>query len=264
MLQAHSLLWNYLWVGPNVLLLGLAVLAWQRNLHRRFPAFMAFAVLGSLEQLANYAADVAPRVTPLVFWRVFWAGLLVEAAIKFFLLGEIFLHVSGKYPSLAKVGRLLIRGVGVILILTAAVAAAFAHSENDSMFGIVRGAHILEQTTYLVECGVLLFVFLFAKYYRLGWDRMNFGIALGLSISACVHMADWAVTSNGILGERRYLLDFVNMATYHVCVLIWWYFLLTDGREFPKQNDRMRPLAPRLPEIRLEELNHELEQLLHR
>ncbi|MGO8795254.1 MAG: hypothetical protein ACLQLC_10560 [Candidatus Sulfotelmatobacter sp.] len=207
MLQAHSSLWHYLWVAPNVLLLALAILLWRRGLQKLYPAFLLFAFGMAIEQLIVYAADVIPSVGPFTFWYVFWVGLLIEALLKFTVIGEIFGHVFGIYPSLAKLGKLLISAVGVLLVLGAAVAAAY--TPKDNTYWIVSGAHVLEQTIYLIECGLILFLFVFAAYFRLNWSRLAFGIALGLGISACVHMATWASMANGNLSPqyRVYLLS---------------------------------------------------------
>lgn len=225
MLQAHSFLWHYLWVAPNILLFLLGMLLWIRGLQRHFPAFIAFAILGSIGQLAVYTADVAPSVSPETFWRFDWAGVLLEATLKFVLIGEIFGNVFGGYSSVARLGRSLIRAVGVLLVLGAAIAAAF--TPKDGLFDIVSGVHRLEQTIYLIECGLLLFIFIFSTYFHLSWKRPVFGIALGLSISACVHLAAWAIVANaGLENSTRYHLDFGSMAVYHLCVLIWYFYLL--------------------------------------
>ena len=178
MLQAHSLLWHYLWVAPNLLLLLLAVLLWRRKLHEQYPIFLIFAVVTPTELFVLYAADVIPSVSGDTFWRIAWGSLLVEALVKFALIGEIFSRVFGLYPSLAKLGRSFITGVGVVLVLLATVAAA--HTPKDNIHWIVSGAHILEQTIYLIECGLILFLFLFAAYFKLSWSRSAFGITLGL------------------------------------------------------------------------------------
>jgi hypothetical protein len=253
MLQAHSLLWHYLWVAPNVLLLFLALLIWRR-LRKTFPVFLIFAVVIASEQLIVYAADVIPSVSGETFWRIFWAGLLVEALVKFALVGEIFGHVFGRYDSLALLGKKIIRGVGIALVLVATIAAAYAPIDNPS-YSVISYAHILDQTIYLVECGLLLFIFLFAAYFKLAWNDASFGIALGLGISACVHLATWAVMANGGLADKRHLLDFLNMATYHVCVVIWFYYLLIPRKV------TAGIIAPPL-EHSLEVWNRELERLL--
>jgi hypothetical protein len=255
MLQAHSFLWHYLWVAPDVLLLLLGVLMRRRGLHRQFPAFTAFAFLGAVEHLVLYGADLAPWVTPQNFWRIACAGLLVDIVLKLSLIGEIFSHLCGAYSSIAKLGKRVIQGIGVVLVFVAVGAAAFVQRDNPSW--LISGEHLLEQTIFLIESGVLLSIFLFAAYFHLAWSTKTFGISLGLSISACVHLATWAVIANGYMRDQRALLDFLNMATYHVCVLIWMYYLLLAREKSPRAS------LVRLPEHNLEVLNHELERLIH-
>lgn len=263
MLQAHSFLWHYLWVAPNLLLLILACLMWRRHLHKKYPLFFAFAVASAVEQLLLYAADMAPSIDAATWWRVFWAGLLIEGVLKFALIGEIFAHAFSIYASVARLSRVLIRTVGVVLVLTAAVAAAYA--PHDSRFGIVSGAHLLQQTIFLTESGLLLFVFVFSACLHVRFARPTFGIALGLAASACVHMATWGVVANGGLAEsNRILLDFVNMVTFHMCVLIWFYYLLTPDRTPGPHLAPANSPAAAAAGGDLEGWNRELERLVHR
>ncbi|HEY3974295.1 MAG TPA: hypothetical protein VGM18_14920 [Candidatus Sulfotelmatobacter sp.] len=255
MLQAHSILWHYLWVAPNILLLVLGFLSWQRRLYTDYPVFFAFAVISAIEQLIAYAADVMPSVTPHTWWLIFWACLVVEGLLKFALIGEIFAHAFDPYPSIAKHGKILIRSFGIFLVFTASIAASRA--PQDSLFGIVNGAHLLQQAIYLIESGLLVFIFAFLKYFRLSGMRATFGIALGLAVSACVHLATWAVAANsGLPASKRPVLDFLNMLAYHACVLIWFYYLLVPAKAATKS-------AVPLPENDLDLLNRELERLVH-
>ena len=170
--------------------------------------------------------------------------------------------------SLAKLGKFLISGVGMALVLAATVGAAYA--PQDSPYGLINGAHLLEEAIYLIETGLLLFIFLFSGYFRLRPERAIFGIALGLAISGCVHLATWAIAANvGLPASRRVILDFVNMATYHVCVLTWYYYLLVTPKvrntqvDPPSDPPAGSTGAPSFTE-ELEELNEEMERLLHR
>lgn len=266
MLRAHSLLWHYLWVAPNLLLLVLALLIVRRGLHKKYPAFFAFTLLSAIAELCVYAADVIPSVTPKAFWTTVWASLLIEGPLKFILVGAIFALIFGSYASLARLGRTLIRAVGISLVMAAALAAAYA--PKDGHFGIVSGAHMLEQTIYLIEAGLLVFIFSFSSYFHLSWSRPVFGIALGLSFSACVHLATWAVMANAAPEPtQRVILDFLNMGTYHICVLIWFYYLLVphtvEGTNtVPVKNSALVSAAAGSEE-NLAVWNRELERLIH-
>jgi len=254
MLQAHSILWNYLWVAPNVLLLVLGWLIWRRGLSGQVRAFLAFALLSAPANLCVYLADILPWVSATTYWRILWGCMLLESLLKFLVIGEIFSRILSPYPSISRLGRSLISGFGAVLVFVAALVAAF--SKGDSTTHIVSGLHLLEQTVFIVELGLIVFLFLFAAYFRLALDRFSFGISLGLGISASWYLATWAVVTNGDPSPyARILLNFLLMATYHATVLLWAYYLLVPGKVAATS-------APRLPDNNLALWNRELERLL--
>jgi hypothetical protein len=254
MLQAHSFLWHYLWLAPHVLQVALAILLWRRGLHKLFPVFFAYTIFEAIEEFILYGMDVLPSVSFEAFWRAFWVGLIVEGMLRFALIGELFLHLLPHWLALAKLGSQLIRGAGAALVILAAWAAAYAPID-DPQYSLISRAHILQQTLYIVQCGLVLFLFLFAAHFRLAWNNRTFGIALGLGVLSCEHLGAWAVTASGALMDKRHLLDFVNMATYHLCVLIWFYYLLVPQKSATQS-------AVSLPENNLAIWNRELERLL--
>ena len=148
----------------------------------------------------------------------------------------------------------MVTGAGAVLVLLATFAAANASLDNPQ-YAMASRAYILQQTLYMIECGLILFLFVFTACFKLTWDRAILGIGLGRGISSSVHLATWAVIANGGLPHSRHLLDFLNMATYHLCVLIWFYYLLGPQKGATTS-------AVRLPENNLDIWNRELERLL--
>jgi len=64
------------------------------------------------------------------------------------------------------------------------------------------------------------------------------------------------MANGAVSNAARYNLDFLNMATYHVCVLIWFYYVLVPQKVVAK-------CAVPVPENHLAVWNQELERLLH-
>ncbi len=100
------------------------------------------------------------------------------------------------------------------------------------------------KTVYLIESGLLVFIFCFRHYFQLALGPTPLSESLSASaISRCVHL--------GILGRcrerqalpdsKRIILVFLNMATYHVCVLIWFYYLLVPA---PQSSPRTPTVPP--------------------
>jgi hypothetical protein len=253
MLQPHSLLWHYLWLGPQILQAALALILWRRGIRKLFPIFLAYLIVGAIEQLTLYALDVSPPVSSATFWKAFWVGAVIEGFIKFAVIGELFFHLLKARPVIAKIGRQLISGAGAAFVLLAVAAAAYTPLAHRQV--LISRAHILLQSSYVIDCGLAAFLFLFAAHFKLTWNHKAFGIALGFGIVWCEHMAAWALSANGTWLEKSYFLDFLNMATYHVCVLIWFYFLLVPQRITPTS-------SVLLPENNLDLWNRELERLL--
>lgn len=255
MLQAHSFLWNYLWVAPNVLLLVLGFVLWKKGLFRQIPTFTLFALVSPLANLAVYTADVAPQLSALTFWRLELGCLIIEGIFKFIVIGEAFARILKPYPSLGRVGRISVSGLGGALVLITTLVAAL--SPGDSPVKVISVFHLLAQTVFAVELGLIVFVLAFAAYFGLFWDRSTFGILLGFGTAACVYLACWAISVNtSLTPQGRTLLDFIDMATYHSCVLLWFYYFLVPKKVLAIE------AAPRLPENNLELWNRELERLL--
>jgi hypothetical protein len=254
MLQAHSFLWHYLWLAPHVLQTALAIFLWRRGFHKRFPVFFAYLIFEALEEFVLYGMDVSPSVSGEQFWRVFCIGLIVEGILKCGVIGELFYHLLLPRPVLAKVGSRFISGVGAFLVLVATLAAAYAPMDHP-IYLVMYRAHILLQSLYIVQSGLILFLFLFASHFKLAWNHQAFGIAFGFGIVFCQHMGAWAVIATGTWVDSRRLVEFMNMATYHFCVLIWFYYLL-----IPQESATTSAVS--LPENNLAVWNRELERLL--
>jgi len=252
MLRPHSLLWHYLWVAPCVLLAVLALLMWRRGLHKQFPAFFSYAIFEAAGGLTVYLMDVSRSVPARTYWWSYFLFLLVEGFIKFLVVGEVFGHLLRSYPPLGKLAKVLISGVGIILVFTATMIAAYA---NPTSFWLISTTYTLGRSISVVQCGLILFLFVFASHFHLSWRRSAFGITLGFGVAASVHLAYWALAADWLFGQKSYLLDFLIMAAYHVCVLIWFYYLLVPQKVAATS-------AVSLPENSLANWNRELERLI--
>jgi hypothetical protein len=253
MLQPHSLLWHYLWIAPDALLALLALAMLKRGLHRQFPAFFSYAVFESVGGAIVYAIDVTPSLfSDRTYWWSYLSFLLVEVIVKLLVVGEVFTHLLRRYPTLGGFGKTLISGVGILLVFAATIIAAFA---NPTPFWLISATRILGRSASLVQCGLIILLIVFAAHFHLTWERRVFGIVLGFAINASVYVAFWALVTNWFFGSKSYLMDFLIMATYHACVLIWCYYLLVP-QKLPTTS------AVSLPESDLATWNRELERLL--
>ena len=120
---------------------------------------------------------------------------------------------------------------------------------------ILSGVYVVDRTISIIQCGLLLFLFLFSSYFGLSWRSYVLGIAIGLGFYSVVHLATSSIWMRAGPFNGSYIIDFVTMATFHCCVLIWFFYLVSQ--------EPVRRSVGEIPHNELEVWDRELGRLLH-
>jgi len=247
------ILWYYLWIAPKVLqvlLLGGMV---RRGLHRQFPMFFVYTAFQVAESGVLLLVSRSHFGFGEEYFRAYAATKAVSVALKFGVIHELFSHFFQRYPVLAGTGRSLLRGARIALLLIAVGVAALAPGNGANLLS--NATYNLDRAASILQAGLLISLFMFSRYFVLSWRNQAFGIALGLGTFASVELAMSAVRLYGLVSGT--VFDFVIMASYHCCVLIWIFYLAIPER---RAHGALSPL----PEHNLEIWNRELQRLLQR
>jgi hypothetical protein len=198
-----------------------------------------------------FVLDHSAAVSDYLYWYAYWVGLTVASALRFGILWEIGSSVFRKYPGIRRLNRVVFRWVFAVLLLVAIAVAARA--PEDGTLHIFSRVHILDLSVNIMQSALWLLLVGFSAYFRLAWRSFAQGIAFGLGMFATVVLATEAtrVWTGSMAG---YAFDFVTMAAYNCCALIWLVYLLAP--------ERSRRTLPELPEHNLEQWNAELQRLL--
>jgi len=86
---------------------------------------------------------------------------------------------------------------------------------------VVVGLKLLDRTVSLVQCGLVLILFVFSTYFGLSWRNYAFGSGLGLGIFASVQLGLVTLMAHVGMLESVALFDIVGFVAYDSCVLIW-------------------------------------------
>lgn len=227
-----SLLWHCFWFARIALHIGLLVVIIQRRFYRQFPIFSLYTGWTVLKSITLLVMNYAPSVSGNAYYRVYVIGRVGTAILSFATIYEIFWHVLRNSPVLRNVAAAIFRWSTALLLITGAVIAWFAPAGGNphsmSLF------YVLERTVNILLSGLLVFLFLFARYFRLSWRSRAFGIAFGLGVFATVNMATSAIRSQLEPIAANLTTDILTLileGTYLCCVLIWGAYLLAPDRE---------------------------------
>jgi hypothetical protein len=251
-MNALRLLWYCLWVAPHIVQGMIVFVMVRRRLQRQFPMFFLYTVFEILQFGVLFTFARSQPQFGEHYARLYSVGLGLSMVIRLGVIHEVFNHVFRDYQILNATGRALFRGTTVALLVVAVGLAASTPVNNAVSFNFP--IHILDRTLSILQCGLLISLFIVSRYFSLSWRSPVFGIALGLGIFASVELASSAILSQ--IGYSAHVwLDLVKMGTYLCCVTMWMFYLLAPER-------RSQPVSRTLPAHDLEIWNRELQRLL--
>jgi hypothetical protein len=243
---------DYLIVAPHLLLGGVIVLFCRKRLYTQFPLFFAYTIAEMLQFAVLFPMLRIRSVTGWQYTFAYWIGMSVSAALRFGVIHEIFSHVFHNYRSISSYGRPAFRWLTVGLVGVTLLLAMYTGVNGlDRLASVV---YLLDRAASITQCVLLVALFFLASFLGLSLRSHVFGIALGLGVFASVELVTAAIRSQvGYAGSTA--VNFLLMATYHVCVLLWLFYLWA-----PERSPQYAVKA--LPEHDLEDWNKELQRLI--
>lgn len=246
-----------IWVAGG---LGNATALWlmfRRRLTREFPLFLSYLAFHILEGAVSvfFYHRFGRYSWPYLYeW---WTAQALGIGLRFGILWEIFSHMFRRYEGLRHAGAIAFRWAAVLLLVAAILAAIVgpAHEPDFARNLALKGGVVLERSLDVVQCGLLVLLFLFASYFALSWRNYVFGIALGFGVIASVELLAAALATQ-FRSVSDVVLNSLPRIAYAVAMIIWVAYLA--GTEPP------RPNLTGLPQHDLEKWNQELLELLHR
>ena len=248
-MSAKRFLWYYLWIAPHILLGLVAVLMVRRKLCKDFPLFLCYAISEVLQTAALFAFFYVH--SSLYYSYVFMIGGGLIVAFQFGVIHEVFENVLGDSAALKRLATFLFRWATALLLLVAVAVAAYTSGGGANR--LTASIRVTSKIVSIVQCGLIIFLLLFVRYFRLSWRSYAFGAALGLGIYASVSIVTSAIATqfgNSMTG----IFDLIEMGTFHCSVLIWLFYLLMPEPE-PRKVD-----AVNLEDVQT--WNRELQRLL--
>ena len=237
-----------LWLTPIILQAVVAIVMWVRGLHKRLPYFFSYATYIVLSNIALAGMQRHPRV----YFYGYWSQDLLSWALGFAVIYEIYANLLLDYAVLQKLGALLFWIMGIILVSVALWTAVSVPSSDISRF--LKPLLTLERSVRIVECGLLVVLFVFASFFGLSWKNYLFGIALGFAIFLSTQLAVVAIRT--YTGESlNRLFSWLQPISYNLGVLVWTFYVV--------QLWRVADLRT-LPKTELAAWNETLQELLHR
>jgi len=181
-MQAFIVQW-FLPIVCTLLEAAIVIALMRSKLRARFPmllAYLAACVAGFIVVIG------ASRMSGAIFFYAYWSFTTILVILGFVVLHEVFFNGLKDYPAVIDLGKLLFRGAGVFLLLTA-VLTAFS-TKGPETTKICAAITHLYQSVQMMQAGLALFLVLFESRLGISWRSYNMAICLGLGISSAASL----------------------------------------------------------------------------
>lgn len=238
------------WYAPIPLQAIVLIVMWLRRQYRVLPYFFAYNAGIMLQVIVCLSLG---KSSPF-YMDAYWSGELISYALGLAIIYEIYASLLREYAVLRKIGIVLFWVTAGTLLLVAAWTAYNSPGADTERF--VQGLLTLDRSVRIVQCGLLIALFIFASFFGLSWKHQLFGIALGFAIFACTELAVVAVRAYA--GHTQFSSPFyryLNAGSWDVALIVWMLYLIKQWRA---------PDLRALPKTELGAWNETLQELLRR
>jgi hypothetical protein len=142
---------------------------------------------------------------------------------------ELFNIVFREHGRVDAFARASLRWITILLLVAAVLVSAFAPAQASN--ALIAGASWVGRGVAIIQCGIVLFLFLFSGILGFSLDSFVFGIALGFGISSSAELAFFAMRTRDISLHMGRALNLLPTGGYHIAVLLWLGYLLVPARE---------------------------------
>jgi hypothetical protein len=218
-----------LWISPHVFLAVVAILIYKRRLYREFPFFWLYALYETGTFALLYGLNATASVTAKQYTYTFMATLALSIALRFGVIKEVSEDLFREHPVLKETARHSLRWSKALLALIGIACAAYA--PGDGAVRLIGGLAVISRGVALIQCGLLVFLLGFARFFGLSWRGYAFGITLGLGVLSSVDLATSAIRAQGVGEEWARTLNLFTTGSYLICALIWLGYILAPERK---------------------------------
>jgi hypothetical protein len=227
----------YLWIAPHILLGAFLICLLRRRLQRQLPIFVGYVVFELVQFIVLFTIFLHTPYHPATYkWALVTGegiGSILELGVIYELANELLLSRS----ALGLVLRPTLQAILALLLLGAAIGSgAFSGISVERVTNIFE---MIDFSSNLIEAGMVLALFIFARALRVSWHSWIAGVALGFGVSASIALISAALRAEW--GKRAFgAADLTLMAGFHVCVIIWLVSLFLSDRTPPFPDGKLK------------------------
>ncbi|HKD78328.1 MAG TPA: hypothetical protein VKH81_01475 [Candidatus Angelobacter sp.] len=220
--SSHSAFdWNcILTAGVALLQAYIAATLLARKVRTNFPIFFLYVCFNAIGVLISIPAHAF--LSDNQYYYFYWASSFINTGLEFGVMFEILVNALKPYSALIDLGKMLFRWAAIFLLFAGVLTALVTAGGQPSK--VAAAVALLERSTRLMQCGLLLLFFFLEVRLGLSWRNYNMSIALGLGSTAALDLSFSYLRVQ--FPARAETLSIIESAFFMSVLAFWAYCLM--------------------------------------
>lgn len=217
-------------IGIAMLALCLGMFAWRGSLRKQYPFFFSYVLFQSLSSallhLLYFRTFIIHTGDKNTYFYLYWVQSALADLFALAVFRELFFAAFKPFVGLRDMARVVFRWAAVAMILIGCAVLM-----SSSLPGAQRVELVvvnLERAISIMQCAMLLFLFMGSSYLGLSRSSHVFGLSLGFGLLAMANLVYYvAMALKGYnLTQNSVVLHLTPVAAFALAPAIWTVYAL--------------------------------------
>jgi len=181
-------------IGIGLYAVCLGMFTWRKELRKEYPFFFSYVLFEGLSSallhILSFQTNTLHTISHGTYFYIYWVQSALADIFALAVFRELFLAAFKPFVGLRDMGRVVFRWAAVALILIG--AAVLFSSSLPGAQRIELMVVNLERAISIMQCAMLLFLFMGSSYLGLPRSSHVFGLSLGFGILATANLVYYA------------------------------------------------------------------------
>jgi len=188
-----------------------------------FASFLAFLTIKNAVLFLCYRFS---SPTSWTYFSVYWVGTALDDLWMIAVLYEIFCSAFKPFVGLQDLARMVFKwAAGSIMFIGLMVFMSNPASTGTKSHWLFTVVFDFERVVRVMECALLMFLFIGSQHLGISKKNRVFGFALGFGFEAFFQLMVYSALLNSHISKLPMYRDLLS-SVYFVCLLIWVTYLV--------------------------------------
>jgi hypothetical protein len=221
----------FIWATAPVLELLCVYVMFRRKLLSQFKFFASFLVYQALKNGVLFLCYHYSSEQSWVYYSSYWVGTAMADMFKIAVLYEIFCAAFRPFAGLQDLAKVVFKWAAASILVVGLLVFVSNPATQSSvrLYWLFLSVTSFERVVRVMECALLIFLFMGSQHLGVSKKNRVFGFALGFGIDAFFQLLVFSALATSHISKMPFLAQLLPMV-YFLSLLIWVGYLVQPER----------------------------------